>query len=280
MNNEHRLISKVITEKTLRPVIDRGVTAMWFFDPDQKAVFEWVMRHHDKYGNVPTKATVKAQWGSGYTLVTIAETFDYLLDEMAKRARHAEMGATIIDVQDYLNAGNVDDALATLETGLNKTRLFSPVATHLINSMDEERLDERWEEYDLRKTSSGLVGYATGFPTIDKATLGLQPGQLVTIIGQPKSGKTSISLCIANHVYMEYEASILFVSFEMGVRELENRQEALMAGVSFLRLQQGALTPYEEKTYDAWLTMAQRTYTWPFHLMDISAGGTVQSLRL
>lgn len=279
MNNEQRLISKIITEKTLRPVNDRGVTPLWFFDADQKAVFEWLIAHHAKYGNIPSKTTVKHQWGSGYVVAKVPETFDYILDEMAKRARWAEMSTTLLDMQDLLNDGDIDDALSRMEVGINKTRGFSPVATHLVDSMDDDRLDERWEEYDKRKTSTGLIGYSTGFPTIDTATLGLQPGQLITVVGQAKAGKTSISLAISNHVYVEHKVSILFVSFEMGIRELEIRQEALMAGISFARLQQGALLPHEEKTYDDWLTKAQTHYDWPFRFMDISSGGTLSAIE-
>lgn len=272
-------MSKVFNEKTLQPLLDRGVTETWFYDPDHRAAFEWAKKHYEKYGNIPNRTTVMHQLGTGYQIVAIPETFDYLLDEMANRARWMHAKGTIFDVEDHLKDGHTNDAVTALEEGLSRIRSFSPVASHLVNSMDSDRLEERWDEYDRRSTSSGLIGYSTGFPTIDAATLGLQPGQLVTILGQPKAGKTSISLAIANNIYVEHEAPILFVTFEMGVTELENRQEALMAGVNFKRLLAGDLVAVEEKRYSDWLDHAQSAYTWPFHFMDISSGGTVSAVE-
>lgn len=278
-SNEHRILCKVITEKTIQPLLNRGVTEYWFYLPDERAAFAWIKEHHEKYGNTPSRTTVQHKLGKDYKIYAVPETFDYLLDEMANSARWSHAKGTVLDVTDHLNDNDTDGAVRELEEGLTRIRSFSPVSTHLVNSMDHDRLEERWDEYDRRKTTTGLIGFSTGFPTIDAATLGLQKGQLVTILGQPKAGKTSILIVIANHIYAEYEVPVLFTTFEMSVRELENRQEALMAKVNFTRLQQGALTKLEEKAYDDWLTMAQTTYTWPFHFMDISAGGTVSAVE-
>ena len=279
MNNEERLIAKIVSEKTLQPVLDRGVTKSWFYDTDARTSYEFITKHYEKYGNVPAKRTFVSHMGKTVKVVAITESFDYLLDQMANHARWTHTRATVEDIADLLNDGLTDDAIAAMETGLVKVRSFSPVATHLVNSMAVERLDERWDAYMTRKTSSGLLGYSTGFPTIDRTTLGLQPGQLITILAQHKVGKTSVSLSIANHVYSTHKVPVLFVTFEMGVSELEMRQESLMAGINFRRLQQGDLTPLQEKTYEDWLAYAEKHYTWPFHFQDISSGGTVSAVE-
>ena len=50
--------------------------------------------------------------------------------------------------------------------------------------------DSRFQEYEDTQNHI-LLGVATGFAKIDEATAGLQPGQLVTIIAPPKTGKAS-----------------------------------------------------------------------------------------
>lgn len=281
LSNEQRIVSKIITEPDeMRTVLDRGITPAWFFNKDQKDALEFILAHHEKYGSVPTKATVQSHFGKGYKVIRIPESMEYLLDECAKYNQWMQSKATTLDVSDLLKDNLTDDAIAAMEEGLAKIRAFTPATTHLLNSMDDDRLEERWKEYDGRKTSTGLLGYATGFPTIDAATLGLQNGQLVTLLAQQKVGKTSLSLAIANHIYDHHKVPILFVTFEMTVRELEMRQESLMAHINFLRLQQGALKPIEEVTYDRWLDMAKADYTWPFHFMDVSSGATVSAIEV
>lgn len=279
LNNERRIVCKIITEGEIRKVLDRGVTPRWFYNKDDKDALEFILKHYDTYGNVPTKATMLSQFGSGYKIVGIAESLDYLLDACAEHCQWMHAKGVSLDVADALKDGRTADAVKELEEGLVRVRSFSPMKTTLVNSMDNDRLDERWDEYDKRKTASGLLGYATGFPTIDDATLGLQDGQLITVLAQHKVGKTTLCLAMGNHIYVEHKAPILFVTFEMGVRELEQRQEALMAHINFRRLQQGDLTPLEEKKYADWLDYSQAHYSWPFHFMDVSSGATVSSVE-
>jgi replicative DNA helicase len=279
LSNEHRIICKIITDKDMRPILDRGVTTKWFYQADHKDAFKWISDYYEKYGAVPSKASLHSQFGSGYKIVKVPDSIEYLLDEMARHCQWMHSKQAAMEVADSLKDRDVDAAIRSMEEGLARVRSFTPVTAHLVDSMDNDRLDERWDEYDKRKTTSGLLGYATGFPTIDAATLGLQNGQLVTVLAQHKVGKTSLCLTMGNNIYADAKVPILFTTFEMSVRELEMRQESLMAGINFRRLQQGDLTPLEEKKYSDWLDMAQADYTWPFHFMDVSSGATVSSVE-
>ena len=140
-------------------------------------------------------------------------------------------------------------------------------------------LDDEWDDYLRRKAGSGMLGFTTGFPTIDKTTLGLQPGHLITVLAQHKVGKTSLCLAVANHIYTEYEVPVLFCSFEMGTYEMRLRQRSLMAKVNFSHLQSGSLTPVEEKPYYDHLDEIEAKYRWPFNFMDASSGCTVSAIQ-
>lgn len=279
LSNENRIIAKIVTERDLTAVRDRGVTPKWFYGPEHKDALDFILKHYEKYGEVPTKVAFQSHFGTKYKIVSIPESMDYLLDTCAEHAQWMHAKEAALNVADDLKDRRTADAIASMEAGLAQIRSFSPVKTHLVNSMDNDRLEERWREYDSRKTSTGLLGYSTGFPTIDDATLGLQNGQLVTLLAQQKVGKTSLCLTMGNNIYMKHKAHILFVTFEMSVRELEMRQESLMAHINFRHLQKGDLTPLEEKRYDEWLDMAQADYDWPFHFMDVGSGATVSAVE-
>jgi replicative DNA helicase len=84
---------------------------------------------------------------------------------------------------------------------------------------------------------------------------------------------------MANHIYVTYKVPVLFVSFEMGIGEMELRQEATMAGVNFKHLQAGSLSKLERKKYSDHLDLVDDEYNWPFHFMDASSGSTVSAIR-
>lgn len=279
LGNEQRIICKILTEGDLRPVLDRGVDPNWFYKPEHKDALAFILKHYERYGIVPSKATFQSHFGTTYKVISIPESLEYLLDACAEHCQWMHAKAATLEVADLLKDSKTADAIKELETGLTKIRSFTPATTHLVNSMDPDRIEERWDEYVSRKTASGLLGYSTGFPTIDDATLGLQNGQLVTLLAQQKVGKTSLCLAMGNNVYAEHKVPILFVTFEMSIRELEMRQESLMAHINFRHLQQGSLTPIEEKRYDEWLDKVKADYSWKFNFMDVSSGATVGSVE-
>jgi replicative DNA helicase len=123
---------------------------------------------------------------------------------------------------------------------------------------------------------NGLLGIATGFPTIDKATSGLQPEQLVTIIATPKTGKSVLAMQMAINAH-ELGATPMFQSFEMSNLEQQKRYDAIRSHISFQNLITGKLTPTEVQKYEA---MLQRTAVMPtpFILTDSTSAMTVSTL--
>jgi replicative DNA helicase len=277
--NERRIICKVMTEKTIQPLLDRQVTGSWFYNSQEKMVLEWLLEHTAKYGGVPAKGTFQTHVGTAYSLFAVSESWDYLLDTQADLCRWTAAKRMLPDVEDSLTAGKTEEAIEHIQSWMTRINSYSPTSTKLVDSMENARLDERWKEYLAREAGGGIIGLTTGFPTIDSTTLGLQPGHLVTVLAQPKVGKTTLCLAMANHVYETYEAPILFVSFEMGIREMELRQESLMAGINFKHLQQGTLDTDEKDKYADFLDKAETHFSWPFHFMDASSGSTISAIR-
>jgi replicative DNA helicase len=277
--NEKRIVCKVMTEGDAQPLLDRQVDGTWFYNDKHRDAITWILGHVEKYGRVPSKASFDSHMGSTYGLFTVSESMEYLLDMQADACRWTVLRTMLPDVQDHLDARATDDAVTVAQQYLAKVAAFSPTPSRIVDSMGNTRIAERWDDYQRREKGGGIIGMTTGFPTIDDTTLGLQPGHLVTVLAQPKVGKTTVCLAMANHVYMTYEVPVLFVSFEMGIRELEMRQESMLAGVNFKNLQAGSLTPLERNKYADFLDKAEDEHDWPFHFMDAATGSTVGAIR-
>lgn len=67
-----------------------------------------------------------------------------------------------------------------------------------------------------------MQGLSTGFPSIDKLTLGLVGGELIVIAGPTSKGKTLLAMNISNNV-AKSGGRVLFVTLEMTHEELTSR---------------------------------------------------------
>jgi len=86
-----------------------------------------------------------------------------------------------------------------------------------------EAAKERFENWGK------MFGLSTGFPSIDKLTLGLPGGELIIVAGETSRGKTLLSMNIANFVAKK-GGRVLFVTLEMTHAELTSRYMFLNGG--------------------------------------------------
>ena len=102
-------------------------------------------------------------------------------------------------------------------------------------------------EWAQKHPGKDLVsGAPTGFNQFDKATSGLQKGELVILAGKPGMGKTSLAMTIASHIVAgeipgTEEAVVGIFSMEMSAEQLANRLLAMLAGVNQKKLHRGNL---------------------------------------
>lgn len=252
----------------------KGVRTEWFANPEDKAVFKFVAQHYETYGEVPSGSTVKDNYPT-YRLLAVNDSLEYLVDQMAAHRRAVAAHRIVHQAATHMdNPNDYEKVIEALRAGL--ASLDDAVPT--ISDYDlVDTASGRFSEYEERKgNGSGLLGIPTGFPTIDRATAGLQPQQLVTIIASPKTGKSVLAMKVAQHLHAQGYTP-LFQSFEMSNFEQRERFDAMYAGLSHTRLQRGLLTEDEEKHYAAKLDELAKTPN-KFILTDSSAATTVSAL--
>ncbi len=92
---------------------------------------------------------------------------------------------------------------------------------------------------------SPITGVPTGIQTLDKNTLGLQPGALVVLAARPSVGKTAFALNVATHAATKHGKKVAFFSLEMPSEQLALRMLASEAKLDWRRLTQGQLQKYD-----------------------------------
>lgn len=108
------------------------------------------------------------------------------------------------------------DQVNRINAGNNKFQISSMV-DHIEAAKDRFA---RWGE---------MYGLSTGFPSIDKLTLGMPGGELIIVAGETSRGKTLLSMNIANNIALA-GGKVLFVTLEMTHAELTSRYMFLNGG--------------------------------------------------
>jgi KaiC/GvpD/RAD55 family RecA-like ATPase len=270
-DNEYRLISKVIVDRNIIPVIEVGVKDDWIVDDDLRRIWKFTREHYAKYREVPTYTTVKENFPN-FKALKVEDTIEYLIDQMVdfRRRSITLSGASV--VVEKLQQNEHEAALTEMSKTVTLVNEQGVIGTHHIDLSKDP--SSRFEEYENFQTHT-LLGIPTGFKKIDEATAGLQGGQLITLIAPPKTGKSQIALQVAINVHKTGKVP-MFQSFEMNNHEQAQRHDAMRAHLNHKHLRLGKLSQDEEDRYRDMLVDLDSGH--PFHLVDAVNGLTIDAL--
>ena len=273
-DNEERLISKVIRSRDIIPAMEAGVEDTWFFVDENKAVWKFIRQHWTKYEEVPTAVTVKDNFPT-YRLLAVEDSLDYLVDQLIAYRKRQKTIEVVQTAAESIAAGDHDKAASQMAYGL--AELYDEGVSQTSDLDLTDNPEKRYQEYlDIKTRDGGLLGYPTGFRTIDEATAGLQPGQLITIIAPPKTGKSVLAMQVAVNVHESGHVP-MFQSFEMTNVEQQHRHDAMRANIAHSRLTRGKLSIDEEKRFKDSLKRMESMQR--FYLTDSASAMTVSGLQ-
>jgi hypothetical protein len=271
-NAEHLLNSAIIVYGEIAPVLDAKVTPEFFTNPEDREVFVWIKRYWSEYGQVPGTRVLKNDFPT-YPIIRVREPLEAYLDEVRHRRKFGMLFEALSEATEQLEANDVDAAENTLATGLQRAQIeVSELRDTDIVTTWEERL-ERYAEW--KQLGRSLRGIPSGFPTIDDGLRGFQPEQLITFVGEPKVGKSTMMLRMAIEAH-DFGKSPLFFGFEMSNDEQEARYDAMVSGISYTRLLAGKLTDEETETLGK--RLKRRRNADPFIFSSDPEGTTVSAI--
>jgi replicative DNA helicase len=272
-DNELRLLSRAIRTRDITPLLEAGVEDNWFFVDENRQVWRFLRQHWTKYAEVPTAVTVKDNFPT-YRLLAVDDSAEYLLDQLIEYRKRQSIIDVVQTSAEAIASGDHNAALAAMNQGIARIADDGPSESTDIDLT--ENATQRFEEYlNIKTRPNGLIGFATGFKTIDEATAGLQPGQLVTIIAPPKTGKSVLAMQMAVNVHRDGFVP-MFQSFEMTNMEQQHRHDSMRAQIAHSRLIRGNLNKDEEARYMKTLEEMEQMHK--FYLTDSVSAMTVTGL--
>lgn len=275
-HNEYRLLRKATQEGDFKPLIDRGITAAWFTQPNLAVVAQFAFEWYSQYGKPPSPQIIVSNYPE-FTYAKVSDSVESLADQMVLARRRAITHSTIAAAMDLTEQNDTEAAVNRLREGLTDLDRTTITPTHEVDLT--RSTSQRFAEYTKRaEAPSGILGLPTGFVTIDQATQGLQPGQLVILIASAKVGKSLVCLQSAVNVHNHpTKPTVLFQSFEMSNYEQQTRHDAMRAHISHSRLRTGTLSDDEVFAYQDMLEEMAAMEN-PLILSDAAAGITLSAL--
>lgn len=162
------------------------------------------------------------------TLAANASHYAEIVRDLAARRRIGTAGIKLVQLG-HQSHGDVEQVADEAQQAVfAATQLRRRAAVPSAGSMLEEVYG--WLE------SSPSPGLQTGFVEMDKLLGGMRPGQMIILAARPSMGKSMMALDIARHVAHRQSTPALFVSLEMGRRELMLRLLAAESSVSLKAL--------------------------------------------
>jgi replicative DNA helicase len=247
---ERDLVSKILNVRDLAEVADSGVTPAFFQEHQHREAFRFILDHHRKYSSVPSEDAFKVGFDPTYRISECPDSLQYYVDTLTEHYSLYLLEDGLVKATDAFDAGNTKDAKKFLAETLDMVnREIQTTRVSDITQTGPDRL-KRYAEY--AKADGALKGISSGFSFIDHATGGFQKKQLITFVGPPKAGKSTIMLLAAMAAHMGFYRP-LFIGFEMSNEEQEERHDAIRAGISHKKLREGRLRGDDMRAIDKML---------------------------
>jgi replicative DNA helicase len=225
---------------------------------DGKRIFEFLRSYYSQYGSLPTLTTIHAELnlvdGATAAYYDDLDPLDYYSDTIRQREYCRVIGQWKKQVEKKIQKGRgfeAKDLIAELHQRL--IEMEAMVGNEAALADYAETAPERWEDYKaVEKIKGGVIGLRFPWNIMTEQTQGIQPGNLIIIIGSLGTGKTWILTLIVSNLFYQFlpgydttdedsRVVTLYVTMEMTRKEIEKRLDSILVGQSFSALKRGQL---------------------------------------
>ena len=240
MDIEKAIIGALTTPEDIKAALEEGINPELFADPLHSGVVEFIIGYYKGSLKAPGPAVLEEQFGQPIEVEQSEDSLDWLIYRLKGRYKSNRL-------QDILREGaegafeNPDETVDQLYRDLWEVR--QNVSSHKNRVNLAENITDRREAYHQRLAVSSQAA-PIGFDEVDRFTGGIRPGEMVTVAGYAKQGKswTLVNAAVEakKQGYTPYVASL-----ELDVQTFSERIDAVFSGIGYGKISRGALVPNE-----------------------------------
>ena len=194
-----------------------------------------------------------------------AAHIEYYIRILKQKCIQRELITASYDIlkSSYDEAINVDDLI-----DMSQTKIFAAIQNNVKKDVQEigNVINDAIDDIQRLQGSAGLSGVPSGFPSIDKITLGWQASDLIILAARPSVGKTAFVLNLARNAAVDHNMPVAFFSLEMPAIQLAKRMMVTETRLSADKIKGGVkLQPWEWEQLDIQL---KRLASSPLYIDD------------
>lgn len=198
-------------------------------------IWTYIKDYHDQYGTMPSFEVVTERFPGEIDDVNVPGKTKYYMDELRQEFLSNRVENLLLRAGKELQAGTSTHAevKTRLQEALNKLDRFESSARDL-SIMDTEQAQRHYDEVRERAIAmGGTPGVPTGLEFIDASMpLGMQPGDVISLIGYPARGKSALGTLWAAKAIAKGFKPLIF-SREMSAEAVRDRIYTVMGSGLF-----------------------------------------------
>jgi len=174
-----------------------------------------------------------------------AAHIDYYIRILKQKCIQRELITASYEIlkSSYDESVNVDELIDAAQT-----KVFAAIQNSVKKDVQEigKVINDAMADIQKLQDTSGLSGVPSGFPSLDKITLGWQSSDLIILAARPSVGKTAFVLNVARNAAVDFNMPVAFFSLEMPAIQLAKRMMVSETRMSADKIKGGVkLEPHE-----------------------------------
>jgi replicative DNA helicase len=223
MSEFQKLVAAVAASGDVKFLIDHPELAEYAkLSTFDSTLYNIVDNHVSKYGKVPAKDVVVEEWGEALPEAT--EPPLYYLGRLRTSHIQKMLSTAASEAQSHMK-NNPEQSLAIMRKAVMDLDANQQAAS----TMDFRDSGERVMKWLSSKWSGNYI--SMGYPSFDKNSGGLMPGDFISLSGFTGAGKTMVLLTRAFHFWETHHRPVLFISGEMDLNAIIERAAAYYSKV-------------------------------------------------
>ena len=174
-----------------------------------------------------------------------AAHIDYYIRILKQKCIQRELITASYEIlkSSYDESVNVDELIDAAQT-----KVFAAIQNNVKKDVQEigKVINDAMADIQKLQDTSGLSGVPSGFPSLDKITLGWQASDLIILAARPSVGKTAFVLNVTRNAAVDFNMPVAFFSLEMPAIQLAKRMMVSETRMSADKIKGGVkLEPHE-----------------------------------
>jgi len=254
LNIGYEIVNRVLVKGDITTPIGNGFTLTWLnstgggseviFTGTDRQAYEYLLKYYAKHHTVPSIDIFRENFPAAIYPLTPLNSMSPSVNEIIDVAAQRVNGYLVADLLgraiDLHDKGQVDRSISLLKSESARIGIDLRQRQYRADDLNDAAFDI--EELLSRTIEPGVP---LGIDRIDTDYYGFQPGQLISLLGRQKAGKTTFML---NSALAAWEAGydVLFFSVEMDTDMLRQRLYSMGAHTSPARFRRGQLRESEK----------------------------------